>query len=100
MGALRKYDMHVVVANELHTRKDRLMLVSLSDDGVGAAMRVAGGMQIKGAAVKETLSRQPHEPDIEPLLVSNLVERHRRHYLPINSPGFVPAALRAGVSMT
>ena len=30
VGALRKYDMHVVVANELHTRKDRLMLVSPS----------------------------------------------------------------------
>jgi len=39
VGALRKYDMHCVVANELHSRRDRVMLISLSDDEVGAVVR-------------------------------------------------------------
>lgn len=39
VGALRKYDMHCVVANELHSRRDKVMLVSLSDDEVGAVVR-------------------------------------------------------------
>ena len=49
------------------------------------------------SAVKEVLARPPGEPDIEPLLVANLVARHRRHYLP-SGAHFVGAAARLGAT--
>eukprot|EP00241_Pyramimonas_parkeae_P002528 CAMPEP_0114227284 /NCGR_PEP_ID=MMETSP0058-20121206/1705_1 /TAXON_ID=36894 /ORGANISM="Pyramimonas parkeae, CCMP726" /LENGTH=438 /DNA_ID=CAMNT_0001338109 /DNA_START=61 /DNA_END=1379 /DNA_ORIENTATION=+ len=90
VGALRKYDMHCVVANELHSRRDKVMLVSLSDDEVGAVVRQkASEFSLKGAAMKEMIERPPDEPDIESLLVRNLVVRHSRHYA-INEMSLVP----------
>mmetsp|Transcript_10404 Transcript_10404/g.12188 ORF Transcript_10404/g.12188 Transcript_10404/m.12188 type:complete len:434 (-) Transcript_10404:243-1544(-) len=83
VGALRKYDMHCVVANELTTRKDRVMMVSLSDDEVGAVVRAnRGEFALKGAAFKEMIIRPDEEPDIERSIVSSIVKRHQCHINP------------------
>ncbi|KAK3246574.1 hypothetical protein CYMTET_43888 [Cymbomonas tetramitiformis] len=83
VGALRKYDLHCVVANELHTRKDRVILISLNNDDVGVNVRTGGGnFALKGAAVKQLITRPEGEEDIERSLVANITHRHMKHYDP------------------
>eukprot|EP00240_Pyramimonas_obovata_P004819 CAMPEP_0118928988 /NCGR_PEP_ID=MMETSP1169-20130426/6121_1 /TAXON_ID=36882 /ORGANISM="Pyramimonas obovata, Strain CCMP722" /LENGTH=416 /DNA_ID=CAMNT_0006871101 /DNA_START=16 /DNA_END=1266 /DNA_ORIENTATION=- len=83
VGALRRYDMHVVVANELRTRHNKVLLVSLSEDEVGAVVRQkASDFSLKGAAMKEEILLPAGEPDIEKFLVDNISRRHLKHYNP------------------
>lgn len=43
VGSLRKYGLHVVVANEMDKRKDRVMLVSLGGIGHGGGAGAGAG---------------------------------------------------------
>lgn len=108
VSSLRKYGMHVVVANEMAARKERVMLVSLGGaghgGGAGSASRadargrgpwlgdslagVAGPQPApmeagqtgiaaeQGMAQRDWIQRPAEEPDIERLLVAELVVRH------------------------
>ena len=63
-AALRAYGVHAVVANELHSRAERVTVVS----------RLAGTDDI---TVQEV--RKPGDGDIESTLIMEIVEQHRRH---------------------
>ena len=81
--------MQLVVANELHSRKDRVWLLSRqkegssSDDGpssssgAGGSSSGAGGSG-SGMAVQQ-IERPADTPVIETLLVAQVVAAHRRH---------------------
>ncbi|PRW20971.1 phosphopantothenate--cysteine ligase 2-like isoform X1 [Chlorella sorokiniana] len=62
-GAIEAYGVHLVVANELHSRKDRVWLVS-QRDGVQAVQQI---------------ERPADVAEIETLLVSEVVAAHRQH---------------------
>mmetsp|Transcript_12651 Transcript_12651/g.21415 ORF Transcript_12651/g.21415 Transcript_12651/m.21415 type:complete len:424 (+) Transcript_12651:228-1499(+) len=101
VGALRRYDMHCVVANELHSRHDRVLLISLSDDEVGAVIsrQKASEFSLKGAAIKEEIRRPDGEPDIERPLVLNIVQRHIKHFRP-SYQGLNVNFIKNGVGMS
>jgi hypothetical protein len=61
-GALHKYSVDAVVANLLHTRKDRVLVVK---------------QQPQGVDVVEVL-RAPTEPHIEKQLVAEIVQLHQQ----------------------
>eukprot|EP00775_Hariotina_reticulata_P013340 gene13340-13468_t len=80
-GALTRYHVNAVVANLLHTRKDRVLIVQQGsgskrqqqvDAGHGSSMDVEAQLQ-----VIEVL-RAADEPHIEKLLVANIVGLHER----------------------
>ncbi|KAL4424661.1 hypothetical protein ABPG77_004468 [Micractinium sp. CCAP 211/92] len=62
-GAIEAYGVHLVVANELHSRKDRVWLVS----------------QQEGAMAVQQIVRPEAVPAIEALLVAEVVAAHRQH---------------------
>ncbi|KAL4420389.1 hypothetical protein ABPG75_010045 [Micractinium tetrahymenae] len=62
-GAIEAYGVHLVVANELHSRKDCIWLVSQQED----AMAV------------QQIDRPPDVPAIETLLVAEVVAAHQQH---------------------
>lgn len=62
--ALRTYGVHAVVANELHSRAERVLVVSRHGQDI---------------SVQEV--RRPADKDIESLLVQKIVEQHRQHRL-------------------
>ena len=74
--------MQLVVANELHSRKDRVWLVSRqkegssSDDGPSSSSGAGGSGS--GMAVQQ-IERPADTPVIETLLVAQVVAAHRRH---------------------
>jgi hypothetical protein len=63
-GALDKYAVHAVVANLLHTRKDRVLIV-----------RQQQQQQQQGSDVVEVMRAQ-QEPHIEKQLVEEIVQLH------------------------
>jgi hypothetical protein len=63
-GALDKYAVNAVVANLLHTRKDRVLIVKQQQ-------------QQQGSDVVEVL-RAPQEPHIERQLVAEVVQLHNQ----------------------
>ena len=63
-AALRTYGVHAVVANELNSRAERVLIVSLNGQDV---------------AVQEVL--RPADADIESSLVKGIVEQHRIYRL-------------------
>lgn len=74
--------MQLVVANELHSRKDRVWLLSRqkegssSDDGPSSSSGAGGSGS--GMAVQQ-IERPADTPVIETLLVAQVVAAHRRH---------------------
>ncbi|WIA37406.1 hypothetical protein OEZ86_014331 [Tetradesmus obliquus] len=73
-GALDKYHVHAVVANLLHTRKDRVLVIQRPGEDAAAA---AGSSSSSGVEVLEVL-RPPQEPHIEKQLVGRIVALHTR----------------------
>lgn len=64
-GAIENYGVHGVIANLLHTRKDRvLVLKSLPEKG-------------KGECEISTIDRKPQEPYIEKPLIQMVIQLHR-----------------------
>eukprot|EP00210_Caulerpa_lentillifera_P009051 g8638.t1 len=64
-GAIINYGVHAVIANLLHTRKDRvLVLKSLPEKG-------------KGECEISTIDRQPQEPYIEKQLIEVVIQMHK-----------------------
>ncbi|KAF8065879.1 phosphopantothenate--cysteine ligase 1 [Scenedesmus sp. PABB004] len=82
-GALSRYSVHAVVANLLHTRKDRVLIVQ---PGAGDA---SGGGGASGVDVIEVL-RPADEPHIEERLVARA-----RQALGVGEERFVPSDLGA-----
>ena len=68
-GALGRYGVHLVVANLLATRKDKVLLVTLG--GAGAA----GAAEVQTQAI----DRPPGDANIERLLVEEVARAHRAH---------------------
>ena len=62
-GALAAYGVHLVVANRLDSRRDRVVLIS--------------AITTTAANVVETIHRHETHPEIEPLLIANLIQRHK-----------------------
>lgn len=87
-GALNKYGVHAVVANLLHTRKDRVWVVRRKDkeEGGGAAAAAAGEGATGGGGAPSSSSsldvavidRPPDMAFIEDALVANVVALHDR----------------------
>jgi hypothetical protein len=77
-GAIQQYGVHLVVGNMLHTRKDRVYLVT---------ERSAEEEQL-GQPVVQEIERPAGEPVIEKLLVAQVVAAHQR---------YIAAAKNAGV---
>jgi hypothetical protein len=68
-GALDKYSVHAVVANLLHTRKDRVLVVK----------QQAGSQQQQQLPVDVVeVLRAPTEPHIEKQLVAVIVQLHQQ----------------------
>lgn len=79
-GAVSRYGVHAVVANLLHTRKDRVLVVHAPPPG--AAPPPGGGAAAEGAGaagglVVADVRRPEGEPHIERLLVARVVELHQ-----------------------
>jgi hypothetical protein len=71
-GALDKYHVHAVVANLLHTRKDRVLVIQRPD---GAGVRDSSSSS--SVEVLEVL-RPAQEPHIEKQLVERIVALHAK----------------------
>ena len=83
-GALTRYGVHAVVANILHTRKDRVLVVQLGQQGAAegsstaaAASGAGAGAGMAGLAVVEIV-RPPAERYIEVQLVSSVARLHHQ----------------------
>ncbi|KAF6249061.1 DNA/pantothenate metabolism flavo protein [Scenedesmus sp. NREL 46B-D3] len=79
-GALDKYHVHAVVANLLHTRKDRVLVIQRPGEGTaagaaGGSGAAAGSSSSSGVEVLEVL-RPLQEPHIEKQLVERIVALH------------------------
>ena len=72
-GALRRYGVHAVVANELGTRRDAVAVMSARDDDDESTEE----SDIKVVGIR----RGEDGGDIEKLLVAELVKRHQQHVL-------------------
>jgi hypothetical protein len=68
--AVEGQGIHLVIANELHSRKDRVWLVQ---QAVAAQQQQAAGMAV------QKVERPPHVAVIEELLVAEVVVRHQQH---------------------
>ena len=77
-ASVAAYGVHLVVANMLHTRKERVYLVEPSPGGRG------GG---DAAVTVRQLDRPPGEAVIEQALVAEVVAAHRRHIAGGRAPG-------------
>jgi hypothetical protein len=77
--AITEYGVHMVVANELHTRKDVVYLVSPPrEDGCFEKSRI----NATGAGARarvEIVKRPEDDPVIENVLVAHVIEAHTRH---------------------
>jgi len=71
-AAVDAYGVHLVVANLLHTRKDRVYLVSKQ-----TPPSESGGA--KEEAMVHQVDRPEGEPVIERVLVLEVVARHQKH---------------------
>ena len=73
--------MQLVVANELHSRKDRVWLVSRQEGGSGGdgASSSSGNGSSGGGMAVQQIERPADTPAIETLLVAQVVAAHRRH---------------------
>ena len=100
-GAVRSYGVHLVVANELHSRKNRVWLVAGSAEATATSGDVASGSGSRSTA--ETgggeadvcrIDRPEGEPVIERPLVAEVVAAHRRHMA--EAATAAAAAARAG----
>ena len=83
-GAVEAYGVQLVVANELHSRKDRVWLVARqegsSEDGEsGGRGSGNGGSGGGGGMAVQQIERPADTPVIETLLVAEVVTAHRRH---------------------
>jgi hypothetical protein len=81
-GALQKYQVQAVVANLLHTRKDRVLIVQQQAQqgqraGPGAEQQQQQQGQQQQLHVDEVL-RPPEEPHIERRLVARVVALHQQ----------------------
>jgi phosphopantothenate-cysteine ligase len=74
--SLRKYRMHVVVANEMTRRKDEVVLVSRADDDDGGS---GGDDDAQWKTKEDWIERPIGTPDIEMLLVHEVTRRHDDH---------------------
>jgi|AntAceMinimDraft_1070359.scaffolds.fasta_scaffold53706_1 hypothetical protein len=149
VSSLRKYRMHVVVANEMDKRKDEVVLISLGEAGhggsnssaaptggldgglnglgpnggpkggalafgeeggggytrreqsAGAGTGVGGADRVEeagqtglgpnnGVALRDWIRRPAEEPDIERLLIAELVARHRAYVVEFMRPKTTP----------
>lgn len=84
-GAISSYGVHLVVANELHSRKDRVWLVA-GAEGAGAAGTGGGDASAAGSSSGggggpsvRRIDRPAEEPVIESRLVAEVVAAHRAH---------------------
>jgi hypothetical protein len=81
-NAIVEYGVHMVVANELHTRKDIVYLVTPPPSGTakhsGAASSGAGSKNEVDDSV-ETVKRPENDPVIENALVEHVIAAHKRH---------------------
>lgn len=73
-GAIEKYGMHCVVANMLHTRKDKVVVVSREQTGAS----LPNTSKLDGGMIAETIEREDGDC-IEGKLVAYIVGRHRSH---------------------
>jgi hypothetical protein len=73
-GALEKYHVHAVVANLLHTRKDRVLVIQQPGAGAGGSSS-SGSSGSSSVEVLEVL-RPAQEPHIEKQLVERIVALH------------------------
>lgn len=73
---MSRYGVHAVVANLLHTRKDRVLVVDAQPpEGSGGSDASAAGAANAGLTVLD-VRRPAGEPHIERLLVARVVELH------------------------
>ena len=78
-GALDRYGVHAVVANLLHTRKDRVWVVRQGGGGgEGGAAAAAAGKGSASALDVAVIDRPPEMAFIEDALVANVVALHDR----------------------
>jgi len=82
-GAVERYGVHAVVANLLHTRKDRVLIVhgesAQQQSGAAAAAATAAPAASTAAAgglVVDDVQRPAEEPHIEHILVAKVIELH------------------------
>jgi hypothetical protein len=73
-GALDKYHVHAVVANLLHTRKDRVLVIQRPAVGAGDSGSSSSSSSVE---VLEVL-RPAQEPHIEKQLVERIVALHAK----------------------
>ena len=72
MGSIQKYDVHVVIANILATRKEQVLLVQAGTNGWSK------GQQAAANAKMDAVKQEPHDEfPIEHPLVSAVVDLHR-----------------------
>ena len=74
--SLRKYGMHVVVANEMTQRKDEVVLVSRANDDDGGS---GGDDYAQWKTREDWIERPIGTPDIEMLLIQEVTRRHDDH---------------------
>jgi hypothetical protein len=75
-GALDKYHVHAVVANLLHTRKDRVLVIQRPEGaGAGDSSSSSSSRSSSSVEVLEVL-RPAQEPHIEKQLVERIVALH------------------------
>ncbi|KAI3430736.1 hypothetical protein D9Q98_009149, partial [Chlorella vulgaris] len=86
-GAVEGQGIHLVIANELHSRKDRVWLVQ---QAVAAQQQQAAGMAV------QKVERPPHVAVIEELLVAEVVVRHQQHMRRAATAAATAAAALAG----
>jgi hypothetical protein len=79
-GALDKYKVHAVVANLLHTRKDRVWVVRRKEgeEVAGGGEGAGGGKAASSSLDVAVIDRPPEMVFIEDALVANVVALHDR----------------------
>ncbi|KAL4854319.1 Phosphopantothenate--cysteine ligase 1 [Chlorella vulgaris] len=75
-SAVEGQGVHLVVANELHSRKDRVWLVQ---QAAAAQQQVAASQQQAAGMAVQKIERPPHVAVIEELLVAEVVASHQQH---------------------
>jgi hypothetical protein len=98
-GALQAYGVHLVVANLLHSRKERVLLVTSAEapwraSDAAAVVGGAGGAGEPFATAVETLDRPKDLAVIEELLVPRVVAMHAAFRAAGADAGPPPAQLR------
>jgi len=84
--AITEYGVHMVVANELHTRKDVVYLVTppqedgCSEESIRNAQGALKAETDTGESARvEIVNRPENDPVIENVLVANVIAAHTRH---------------------